>query len=49
MVIYVTWLEIVAVFHSNRKMGYICSVWGKKNTNEVEVCKHLNYRETELR
>ncbi|RLW07130.1 hypothetical protein DV515_00004073 [Chloebia gouldiae] len=25
MVIYVTWLEIVAVFHSNRKMGYICT------------------------
>lgn len=48
MVIYVTWLEIVAVFHSNRKMGYICTMWGK-NTNEVEVCKHLNYRETGLR
>lgn len=33
MVIYVTLLEIVAMFHSNRKMGYICTLWGKIQMN----------------
>lgn len=33
MVIYVTLLEIAAVFQSNRKMGYICTAWGKIQMN----------------
>lgn len=36
MVIYVTLFAIVAVFHSNRKMEYICTE-EEKNINELKT------------